>query len=105
MGFPVVEGGRYDALYADFGVPQPATGFAIHLGNLLEQFPLPAVEGAEILVFGSNDKQVIHQCLSLRAQGRRVEMSLGTLDGEVARKIALQKNISQVLCVDEESVS
>ena len=104
MGFPVVEGGRYDSLYADFGVPQPATGFAIHLGNLLEQFPLPPVEGAEILVYGSNDKQVIHQCLALRAQGKRVEMALGTIDSEGVQKMALQKHIPKVLCV-AESVS
>lgn len=99
MGFPVVEGGRYDTLYADFGVPQPATGFAIHLGNLLEQFSLPPVEGAEILVYGSNDKQVIHRCQDLRAQGKRVEMVLETMDGESAAKMALRKNISEVLCV------
>src|SRR5665648_596120 len=100
MGFPVVEGGRYDTLYADFGVPRPATGFAIHLGNLLEQFPLPAVEGAEILVYGSYDKQIIHQCQALRAQGKRVEMALGTIDKEDAQKMALLKNIPEVLCVD-----
>lgn len=99
MGFPVVEGGRYDTLYADFGVPQPATGFAIHLGNWLEQFSLPPVEGAEILVYGSNDKQVIHRCQDLRAQGKRVEMVLKTMDGESAAKMALRKNISEVLCV------
>lgn len=103
MGFPVVEGGRYDTLYADFGVPQPATGFAIHLGNLLEQFPLPLVEGAEILVYGSNDKQVIHQCQALRAQGKRVEMSLGSIDGEVAQKMALQKHIPELLCVGDKT--
>ncbi|HUX46652.1 MAG TPA: ATP phosphoribosyltransferase regulatory subunit, partial [Desulfosporosinus sp.] len=100
MGFPVVEGGRYDTLYADFGVPQPATGFAIHLGNLLEQFPLPPLEGAEILVYGSNDKQVIHQCQMLRAQGKRVEMSLGSIDSEVAQKMALLRNIPGVLFVE-----
>ena len=100
MGFPVVEGGRYDTLYADFGVPQPATGFAIHLGNLLEQFPLLPVEGAEILVYGSNDEQVIHQCHALRAQGKRVEMAIGLIDGDGARKMALRKNIAEVLCVE-----
>ena len=100
MGFPVVEGGRYDALYADFGLPQPATGFAIHLGNLLEQFPLLPVEGAEVLVYGSNEMQIIHQCQVLRSQGKRVEMALGLIDDEVAKSIALQKNISQILCVE-----
>ncbi|TGE33657.1 ATP phosphoribosyltransferase regulatory subunit [Desulfosporosinus sp. Sb-LF] len=95
MGFPVVEGGRYDALYADFGVPQPATGFAIHLGNLLELFPLPAVKGADVLVYGSNDEQIIRRCQALRAEGKRVEMALGTIGNDEAQKIASRKNIGQ----------
>lgn len=102
MGFPVVEGGRYDALYADFGAPLPATGFAIHLGNLLEQFPLIAVEGADVLVYGSNDAQIIRQCQALRAEGKRVEMALGIIQDEVAQKIALLKHIPEILCVGEE---
>ncbi len=100
MGFPVVEGGRYDALYGDFGIPHPATGFAIHLGNLLEQFPLPAVEGADVLVYGSDAKQVIRQSQALRVQGKLVEMALGTLGNAEAREMAMQKKISQVLLVD-----
>lgn len=97
IGFPVVEGGRYDALYGDFGIPQPATGFAIHLGNLLELFPLPSVEGADVLVYGSDSQLIIRQCQILRAQGKRVEMALGALAKEEAQKLALQKNIAQVL--------
>jgi len=100
IGFPVVEGGRYDSLYGDFGIPQPATGFAIHIGNLLEQFPLPAVEGADVLVYGSDAKQIIRQCQVLRAQGKRVEMALGALGKDAAQKVALQKNISQLLLVE-----
>ncbi|MDR3600265.1 MAG: ATP phosphoribosyltransferase regulatory subunit [Desulfosporosinus sp.] len=100
MGFPVVEGGRYDALYADFGVPLPATGFAIHLGNLLEQFPLPSTETADILVYGSKAEQIIRQCQALRAKGKRVEMVLGMIDGDVARKMAFQKHIPEILCVE-----
>ena len=100
MGFPVVEGGRYDALYADFGAPLPATGFAIHLGNLLEQFPLPAVEGADVLVYGSDDEQIIRQCQTLRAKGKRVEMALGITEDEVAQKVALVKRIPELICVE-----
>ncbi|GAB6153998.1 ATP phosphoribosyltransferase regulatory subunit [Desulfosporosinus burensis] len=100
MGFPVVEGGRYDALYADFGVPQPATGFAIHLGNLLEQFPLPAVEGADVLVYGADAEQIIRQCQVLRASGKRVEMALGIMGNEAAQLMARRKNIKEILCVE-----
>ena len=99
MGFPVVEGGRYDALYADFGVPQPATGFAIHLGNLLEQFSLSPTESADVLVYGSDAEQIIRQCQALRAKGKRVEMALETIANDVAQKMALQKHIPEILCV------
>ncbi|MDP4127204.1 MAG: ATP phosphoribosyltransferase regulatory subunit [Bacillota bacterium] len=99
MGFPVVEGGRYDTLYADFGVPQPATGFAIHLGNLLEQFPLSPTEGADVLVYGSDAKLIIHQCQVLRAKGKRVEMALGVIENEVAQAMAHQRRIPEVICV------
>lgn len=99
MGFPVVEGGRYDALYSDFGIPQPATGFAIHLGNLLEQFPLLQTESADVLVYGSDETKIIRQCQTLRAEGKRVEMALGVVDNEVAHNMALQKRIPEVHCV------
>ena len=97
VGFPVVEGGRYDALYADFGVPQPATGFAVHLGTLLEQFPPAAVAAAEILVYGRNEEALIEQCKNLRDQGKRVEMALGLMDEKEARRIAQLKKIPEVL--------
>ncbi|EGW36737.1 ATP phosphoribosyltransferase regulatory subunit [Desulfosporosinus sp. OT] len=99
MGFPVVEGGRYDTLYSDFGVSLPATGFAIHLGTLLEQFPLSSTESADILVYGSDAEQVIRQCQALRAKGKRVEMVLGTIESDVAQKMAFQKHIPEILCV------
>lgn len=99
MGFPVVEGGRYDTLYADFGVPQPATGFAIHLGNLLEQFPLSPIESADVLVYGSDIKQIIHQCKTLRSEGKQVEMAIGIVEDEVAHNMAFQRRIREVICV------
>ncbi|MDR3586097.1 MAG: ATP phosphoribosyltransferase regulatory subunit [Desulfosporosinus sp.] len=99
VGFPVAEGGRYDSLYADFGIPLPATGFAIHLGNLLEQFPLSSTESADILVYGSDAEQVIRQCRALRAEGKRVEMALGTIEGDEAKKMAARKHIPEILFV------
>jgi len=102
IGFPVVEGGRYDTLYADFGVSLPATGFAIHLGNLLEQFSNTTTESADILVYGLDAEQIIRQCQALRAKGKRVEMALGTIEGDEARKIALNKRIPEILFVGEE---
>lgn len=36
LGFPVVSGGRYDNLLAQFGRPAPATGFALKTTRILE---------------------------------------------------------------------
>lgn len=35
MGFPILTGGRYDNLLADFGKEAPATGFALYLKRLM----------------------------------------------------------------------
>lgn len=97
VGFPVVEGGRYDSLYAEFGEGLPATGFAVNLGSLLSLLPLPEVKGAEILVFGQDRQQVVRLCQKLRRQGRRVEMLLGAQSLAEAQDQARKKNIAEVL--------
>lgn len=102
IGFPVLEGGRYDSLYADFGVPEPATGFAINLGSMLELFPLPFIAGADILVYGSDAKQVIRECRKLRAEGKRVEMAFATMDREAAHNMARLKAISEIKRAGQE---
>ncbi len=97
VGFPVVEGGRYDMLYADFGYPLAATGFALHLGSVLGQFPLDPIENADVLVYGRDPKAVINQCQELRSQGKRVEMSLSVLTREEAQELASKKNIPALI--------
>jgi len=96
VGFPVVEGGRYDALYEDFGYPLPATGFAINLGSLLSLFPLPAVESADVFLYGEKEEEVIKAAQALRADGRRVEMALAPLTDAEARDHARARGIPRV---------
>lgn len=100
IGFPVIEGGRYDSLYAEFGYPLPATGFAINLGSLLSQFPSSELEVADVLVYGSDSQRVIKRCCELREYGRRVEMALGSLTLEEVEAVARKKNIAEILCTD-----
>ena len=97
VGFPVVEGGRYDTLYADFGYPLAATGFALHLGSVLGQFPLEPLENADVLVYGSDPQAVISKCQELRNRGKRVEMSLSELTLEEAQGLASKKNIQELI--------
>lgn len=100
IGFPAVEGGRYDNLYADFGYPLPATGFAIHLGSLLGQFSSAAADNADMLVYGSDPQRMIRRCKELRAKGKKVEMALDTLSREEAQELAEKKRISLLVSVD-----
>ncbi|HWQ88544.1 MAG TPA: ATP phosphoribosyltransferase regulatory subunit [Desulfitobacteriaceae bacterium] len=93
VGFPLVEGGRYDTLYADFGYPLAATGFALNLGSILGQFPPEPLANADVLVYGSDAQAVIRQCQVLRSQGKRVEMDLNGLSAREAQELAARKHI------------
>lgn len=96
VGIPVVEGGRYDNLYEDFGHNSPATGFAINLSILLEQFSEFEVDNPEVLVYGQSPGAVVKRCRELRKSGKKVEMALGFLTDTDARKIASSRGIAIV---------
>lgn len=94
IGIPVIEGGRYDALYSDFGMGLPATGFAINLGILLEQVTDFELETADVLVYGQSPGAVIKRCRELRKSGKKVEMSLGFMTDTDAKRLASGKGIA-----------
>ncbi|WP_434510013.1 ATP phosphoribosyltransferase regulatory subunit [Desulfitobacterium sp. AusDCA] len=96
IGYPIVEGGRYDALYEEFGYPLPATGFAINLGALAERLNSSAKPCPEIFVYGENVSCVIQEVQKLRAQGVHAEMSLGSLSSTEAESLAQLKGIKEV---------
>lgn len=98
VGFPIVEGGRYDALYEDFGYQLPATGFAINLGALTGQLPNRKLQGPEALIYGNNTSKVIEQTRQLRQTGVQVEMCLDNLTQEEAEDLAKRKGIQRVIC-------
>lgn len=102
IGHPVLEGGRYDSLYADFGFPQPATGFAIHLGSISELFQPEnmQVPAADVLVGGTDPQKVIARCRDLRAEGKVVEMTLKIQTEAEAEKLAEEKGIPDCCYLD-----
>jgi ATP phosphoribosyltransferase regulatory subunit len=101
IGIPVIEGGRYDSLYSDFGLNLPATGFAANLGLLLEQLSEFEVENADILVYGQSPGAVIKRCKELRKSGRKVEMALGFMTDTDARILASNRGIADVEKVED----
>jgi ATP phosphoribosyltransferase regulatory subunit len=96
IGIPVIEGGRYDSLYSDFGMNLPATGFAVNLGIMLEQMTEFEVENVDILVYGQSQGAVIKRCRELRKSGRKVEMALGYMSDTDARKLASSRGIADI---------
>ncbi|NMA69683.1 MAG: ATP phosphoribosyltransferase regulatory subunit [Desulfitobacterium sp.] len=96
VGFPVVEGGRYDALYEEFGDDHPATGFAINLKALVEQTPVSEVISADVLVYGDDLGKVIQEGQKLRQGGQRVEISLEPMTASEAEKLAEEKGIQRI---------
>jgi len=96
IGIPIIEGGRYDSLYSDFGMCLPATGFAVNLGIMLEQLTEYEVENADIFVYGQSPGAVIKRCRELRKGGRKVEMALGFIKDSDARKLASSRGIVDI---------
>jgi ATP phosphoribosyltransferase regulatory subunit len=93
MGFPVLEGGRYDGLYADFGMNTQATGFAFNLEAMLALCDCLPKNEADVLVYGKSPGEVIKRCQELRTTGKSVEMALETISEEKARLRADAKGI------------
>jgi ATP phosphoribosyltransferase regulatory subunit len=82
VGSPVLGGGRYDNLLADFGSRLPATGFALELDRLLialdRQGRLPAEPGLDAVVEcpAGREAKAMAQARELRSRGLRVEVDL-----------------------------
>jgi ATP phosphoribosyltransferase regulatory subunit len=102
VGFPILEGGRYDWLYPNFGWETQATGFAFNLEALLamREPAAPGVRGgpaADVLVYGPLPDKVILRCQELRRAGKKVEMALEPLSREEARRRAETRGIPQLV--------
>ncbi|AHF06413.1 ATP phosphoribosyltransferase regulatory subunit [Desulfitobacterium metallireducens] len=96
IGYPIVEGGRYDALYGEFGYALPATGFAMNLGALAERMSPQTKPCPEVLVYGEDVSQVIQAVQKLRGKGVQAEMGIANLSAAEVEMIAKRKGIAQV---------
>lgn len=78
IGFPVVSGGRYDELLDKFGMPTPATGFALGIKRVMIAMERQGLlkGGYETFAVVSGDEECSSKAYAyaeaLRAQGRRV---------------------------------
>lgn len=76
LGFPLLGGGRYDNLMAQFGWPNPATGFAIGLERVMLCLGFPVQQTKHYLVGGSDWGQTVQEAERLRQSGVVVEVDV-----------------------------
>ena len=88
-GEPIVKGGRYDNLLARFGKDFAATGFAVVIDQLMsalsrQKIAIPVeADGRLVLYEASSRDAAIHLAVSMRKDGRPVELVRKTA-GETA---------------------
>jgi len=89
LGYGLLGGGRYDNLMGKFGLPLPATGFAIGLERLALVLKQREPEPERLLVGGRNYFAVIAKANDLRGHGFIVETDVeGLTKEELEKKIA-----------------
>ncbi len=76
LGYGLLGGGRYDNLMGEFGLPLPATGFALGLDRLALVLKQREKEAERYLVGGSDYAAVTAKAGELRSQGYIVEMDV-----------------------------
>ncbi len=104
-GEPVISGGRYDKLIAEFGYDVPATGFAVNVDAVAkirlrnEKISVREVEAIVFSEKGYEMKAVLH-ARKLRAEGMKVELAAFN-DIEKVRKYAVEVKIDRIISVGE----
>lgn len=103
VGSPVLGGGRYDNLLADFGGRQPATGFALEMDRLLvaldRQGRLPDEAGLDAVVEcpAGAVARAMACARELRSRGLRVEVDLLGRTGEELAAYARSRGGARVV--------
>ncbi|MGE5672690.1 MAG: ATP phosphoribosyltransferase regulatory subunit [Mycobacterium leprae] len=102
VGSPILGGGRYDQLLADFGGDAPATGFALEIDRLLvamERQQTPADRpGVDVVVACPSGKeaQAMARARQLRAQGLTVVVDLSGRAGEALEEYARSQGADRI---------
>ncbi|MBP5604619.1 MAG: ATP phosphoribosyltransferase regulatory subunit [Ruminiclostridium sp.] len=108
-GMPVLSGGRYDKLIADFGADMPATGFAVNENAVAEALLkrsggmlLPAPDVMIHADDGCIADSVLY-CRKLTAQGLRTEYT-DLADIEASRRLAAARGCARLDIVSADGV-
>lgn len=103
LGSPLLGGGRYDQLLAQFGRSAPATGFAIKMDRLLTVTPSVKGETTERILLLYTEKrrqEALAHAQQLRAEGVVVITRLACGRAEIAAENG--QGYSRVICMREQ---
>ena len=109
FGYQVCSGGRYDLL-RHYGPPDPATGFAIDVGALLEALetsnPVSVRTGADCLLidFRPDKRDALRLSRELRQHGHRVARDIIERDQQGSLAYARQSGIPYALLIGASSL-
>ncbi|GAA4719114.1 ATP phosphoribosyltransferase regulatory subunit [Brevibacillus fulvus] len=86
LGSPLVSGGRYDQLLAQFGRPAPATGFGIKVDRLMQVTAVDVPTSSKtLLIYGAaNRQEALMRAQQMRSAGAIVVTRLLEHRGELA---------------------
>ncbi len=104
LGSPLVSGGRYDNLLAQFGRPAPATGFAIKMDRLMQVTQTAQGVKPDRVMIGYTANQrnaAVIESQRLRKEGKVVIAQLLTAGDELSR-YETEQGCSVIYQVDEE---
>lgn len=95
LGYGLLGGGRYDRLMEQFGLPRPATGFALGMDRLALILEEEEENYQRYLIAGQDLPAMINKAEALRAEGKIVVLDLQARNYEEA--IVQSKNTGNVL--------
>lgn len=103
-GFPLLSGGRYDALLAQFGRPAAAVGFQLKLDRVLEVSPLTHSTDEHVLIVyePSQRRKALHLAAKWRRQHYRVTMQVNT-ELKEATMPKLRKRYDDIIVLRRET--
>lgn len=104
LGYGLLGGGRYDRLMEQFGLPRPATGFALGMERLTMILDDEADLTQRYLVAGKNLTAMVKKAEQLRREGKTVLMDLEEHDRkDLENKIENSPAMVLVYVEDEET--
>lgn len=109
LGYIICSGGRYDNLYAEFGLPCPATGFAINIDRVVEAIKRqrrgiePDSNRYIISYCTGNRNKAIDAAKRLRNAGYCIELDTMATDRDQLLGYAREKGYKGIIEVGEGS--